>query len=184
MIDISKYENSDDVPSKDQYPNTPWTHQATLGQKYNLALEIPEGEQESADTYLWMCVGHRLRYDKAEVWQDKRFIGFRPLKWREAFEREREAIAWRAFARDIGAFELYSMVDGARIERTTNRDRVWKMYKARLPERVVGRQDKDILERVHIQREKNAKRRGEVYWRKPVSGEQVEQPQQQQLGLF
>jgi hypothetical protein len=165
MINIHEYENSEEMPSPDRYPRTPWIREVTMGEKYNPVFGIAEGDQEGADIYLWMFVGHRLRYDKAQVVEDERVVGVRPLQWREAFVREREALAWFAFAKDIGDYELYSEVNGQRVERTKHRDRVWQLFGARLPERVAGRKE-DILERVHIKRERSAKGRGESYWRK------------------
>lgn len=99
MVDIRRFENSDESPEKDEYPNTPWT-------------------------------------------------------------------------KDIGDFALYSKVDGVIVERTTHRDHVLKLFNARLPESVTGRADKDILETVHIKREKNA--------RQPEPAP-VDQPQQASL---
>jgi len=172
VIDIHKYENSEEIPEPAEYPNTPWSG----GDRYKGAFEIAEGNQESADTYLWMLVGYSLRYDICEVVENGRVIHCRKLKWREAFEHEREALAWRAFAKDIGTnregktcdirddWGLYSVVDGKRVERTKHRDHVWKLFGARLPERVAG-QPADMLEQVHRKREKSAKSRGESYWR-------------------
>lgn len=176
MINIGQYENSDEIPEPNQYPNTPWTRGAD---KYGAAFDIAEDDQESADIHLWMLVGYSLRYDLVEIVEDKRVVGRRKLKWREAFASEREALAWRAFAKDIGDFELYSMVDGQRIERTKHRDRVWKLFKARLPEKVAGK-PADMLETVHIKREKTAKGRGESYWRKG----HTPKPEPAQGGLF
>lgn len=174
MIDISAYENLDVIPTPDQYPNTPWAHGAD---RYSAAFEIAEGDQEAADIHLWMLVGFSLRYDECQVIEDNRVIRTRKLKWREAFEQERERLAWRAFAKDIGDYELYSLVDGKRIERTTYRDRAWQLFKARLPDRVAGK-PADILEQVHIKREKAAKGRGESYWRKGHAPERQQSPSQ------
>lgn len=180
VIDIQAYENCDEIPEPDQYPNTPWGRGAD---KYSAAFEIPEDDQEAADIHLWMLVGYSLRYDYVEITEDNRVIGHRKLKWREAFESERDRLAWRAFAKDIGDFELYSMVEGKRVERTTHRDRVWKLFKARLPEKIAGTPE-DILERVHKKREKSAKSKGESYWRKghtPPASDNVKPPTQEAL---
>jgi len=181
-VDFQAYENSEETPAQEQYPRTPWAREATNREKYNPAFGVPEDDQESADIHLWMCVGHRLRYDQAQAFKNGLPDGWRPLQWREAFEREREALAWQALAKDIGDWALYHVVDGKRVERTTYRDHVWKLFKARLPERVAGRQDGDILERVHSKREKAAERRGESYWRKPPkSAPEPQQPAQEAL---
>jgi hypothetical protein len=164
-VNVSEYEKSWEIPTPKEYPNTPWTHQVTNGEKYRLAFEIPADEQESADMYFAMLIGHRLRYDKGEIREDGHFVGHRPLQWREAFERERDALAWLAFAKDIGDFALYEVIDGQRVERTKHRDHVWNLFGARLPERIAGK-PAEILETVHIKREKAAKGRGESYWRK------------------
>jgi hypothetical protein len=169
-INIREYENSEETPVSERYPRTPWMREVTNGEKYNPAFGIAEDDQESADIHLWMLVGHRLRYDP----------GNHLLTWREAFEREREALAWIALAKDIGDWALYYEQDGKRVERTTHRDHVLRLFGARLPERVAGRQDVDILERVHIKREKSAKQKGESYWRKGPQP-QVEQPKQETL---
>jgi hypothetical protein len=124
-----------------------------------------------------------LRYDVVEIIEDKRIVGQRKLKWREAFANEREALAWRAFAKDIGDFELYTMVDSQRVERTTHRDRVWKLFKARLPEKVAGK-PADMLENVHIKREKAATGRGESYWRKGHAPKIEPEPPNAQGALF
>jgi hypothetical protein len=184
MIDINAYENSEEIPEPDQYPNTAWAPGPGRTDKYGAAFDIAEDDQERADIHLWMLVGYSLRYDVCQILEDNRIIGQRKLKWREAFETEREALAWRAFAKDIGDFELYSTVDGKRIERTKHRDLVWKLFKARLPKRVAGAPN-DILERAHIKREKSAKSKGESYWRKGHAPT-PEQPQQQpaQEALF
>lgn len=179
MINIREYENSEVIPALADRPRPPSIWEEAPGLKYREAFKIAENDQEAADIYLWMLVGHSLKYDICEVFQNGIVIERRPLKWREAFEREREALAWRAFAKDIGDFELYSMVEGERVERTKHRDYVWKLFKARLPERVAGT-SADILDRVHTKRAKAAKAKGESYWRKGHAPqvEQAQQPQQ------
>lgn len=149
---IAEFENLDTTPKPEEYPNTSWGRNVTLGEKYNGAFAAEN--QEMADFWLLMLVGHRLRYDSHS------------LTWRQAFEIEREELAWRALAKDIGDYELYAKVDDEVLERTTNRDFVWRTYKAALPEKATGWKGEDILERVHIKREKSAKGRGESYWRK------------------
>lgn len=179
MIDISKFENLEEIPEPKDYPNTAWTPGPGSSDKYRAAFDIAEDDQERADIHLWMLVGYSLRYDVCEIIEDGRVIGQRKLKWREAFEHERDALAWRAFTKDIGDFELYSMVDGQRVERTTHRDRAWKLFKAQLPERIRVNKPTDILETVHIKRQKSAKAKGESYWRKghtPAS-DNVSQPE-------
>lgn len=163
-FDIRLLENSDVIPESNHYPHTPWINGVSHGDKYNLAFEIDESE--GADTYLAMLIGHRLRYWKTDVFEKERFVCTRPLKWSEAFKAEREELAWLALAKDIGDFELYQRIDGKLIERTLHRDHVWTFYKAQLPERVRKGKQADILERVHIEREKKARNRGESYWRK------------------
>jgi len=176
-IDIREYEYSEQMPAPAEYPRPPAIWEEAPGLKYADAFKIAEDDQEAADIYLWMLVGYSLRHDEVAIYENDVLVGRRPLKWREAFEREREALAWRAFQKDIGTnregktcfdigddWGLYTMVDGQRVERTTHRDYVWKLFGARLPERITGRQD-DILERVHFKREKAAKAKGESCWR-------------------
>lgn len=194
MINIREYENSEEIPQPAQYPRPPAIWEEAPGLKYGEAFKVAEADQEGADIYLWMLVGHSLRYDVCEIFNEKGVvIDRRPLKWREAFEREREALAWRAFAKDIGTdragrrcdigddWGLYSMVNGERVERTKHRDHVWKLFGARLPDRIVGK-PADILETVHIKREKAAKGRGESYWRKGHAPKP--EPEPIQGGLF
>lgn len=182
-MNIKDYENLDVIPTREEYPDTAWGTGAIYGDKYGAALDIPENDQEAADIHLWMLVGYSLRHDVCEIFENHVVIERRPLKWKEAFAAVREHIAWRAFARDIGDFALYSMVDGQRIENTACRDHVWKLFGARLPERIAGRQD-DILERVHIKREKAARGKGESYWRKPPTIEPEQPTQSVQGALF
>lgn len=175
-MDIAKYENLDVVPEKHEYPRCDWEPNAGSAEKYTPALSITT--QEDADIHLWMLVGHALRYARAKVVDKGGLVTVRLLTWREAFQREREALAWRAFARDVGAgpdnkpceigdnWGLYSLVDGERRERTVNRDHIAKLFNARLPERVTGKRGADILERVQIKRERAAKGKGETYFRK------------------
>lgn len=178
-MDIREFENSETIPAPRDYPRTPWTSQTTNGEKYNLAFDIPEGEQASADDYFLMLVGHCLRHNEVAVYENDVMVGRRPLKWREAFAQEREALAWMAFARDGGTsfddWGFYRIANGERVERTTHRDHVWKLFGARLPDRVAGK-SADVLERAHIKREKSAKGKGESYWRKGHAP-QPEQPQ-------
>lgn len=180
-MNIKEYENLDVIPTREEYPDTAWGTGAIYGDKYGAALAIPENDQEAADIHLWMLVGYSLRHDVCEIFENHVVIERRPLKWKEAFASVREHLAWRAFAKDIGDWALYSMVDGQRVERTTHRDLVWKLFKARLPERITGRQD-DILERVHIKRAQSAKAKGQSYWRKghtpQVESEQPQEPSQ------
>jgi hypothetical protein len=186
--DFRQFENSEEIPMPTEYPNTPWTSEATNGEKYNLAFDIPAREQESADMYFAMLIGHCLRYNEVIVYNEKDvLVGRRRLKWCEAFEREREALAWMAFAKDGGTnfddWGFYRMVNGERVERTTHRDHIWKLFGARLPERITGK-SADILERTHIKREKAAKGRGESYWRKGHAGQPEPQKEPSQGALF
>jgi hypothetical protein len=163
MLNIAEIENLETVPNPEQYPRSPWAMGVMHGEKYGGAFAAKS--QEEADGWLLMLVGHRLRFDSYQ------------LTWRKAFEREREALAWFAFAKDIGDWELYTKVGDELVERKDHREFVARFYKAALPESITGLAGADILERTHIRREKGAKSRGESYWRKGHS-------QPTQGGLF
>jgi hypothetical protein len=167
MLTIAELEIMETVPTQAEYPNTSWGRNATLGEKYNGAFAAEN--QEQADFWLLMLVGHRLRFDSHS------------LTWKQAFIIEREELAWRALAKDIGDFELYAKTDEGLIERAVHREFVARMYKAALPIGITGRKESDILERVHIRRERAAKVRGESYWRKGHQPEQVAEPAQGSL---
>ena len=163
---ISALAESDVVPGANQYPPTSWTHECTLGDKYEPAFDAQT--QEDADAHLLLLVGHSLRYGRSR--NAEGFIV--SMSWRQAFAYERTELAWFAFARDIGQGELYrreqdSQGNWGRVERTTARDFVRRMYGAELPASITGKPaEGDILERVRQKREKAAKARGEAYWRK------------------
>ena len=184
MIEIATVENLDVIPKAEEIPNSPWTHQVANGNKYSGAFTVKD--REEADLNFLMYVGHRLRFDKVMTKQADGSYRTRAATWKEACRLEREQLAWMAFARDVGNGELYTMVDGCKVERTSSRDFVREMYGAELPERIRARKEADILEQVHLKREKAAKRRGEVYWRNvqkfPEQSETVQAPAQQ--GLF
>lgn len=164
MLNIAEIENLETHPTREQFPRSSWAPDVGLGEKYGAALAAKD--QEEADLWMLMLVGHRLRFDG------------RSLSWKQAFELEREALAWLAFARDIGDWELYSKVEGELVERAENRVFVARFYKAALPERITGRKGADILERTHIRREKSAKSKGESYWRKGHGAEPSSPPAQ------
>ena len=174
---ISELDNLSTTPDENQIPRTPFTTDTSLADRYGLAFKIEN--QEQANAHLLMCVGFALRFKEMIERDEKRNItGRRRFTWAEAFAEEREAIAWHALAKDVGSGELYSMSGGERIERTTARDFARQWYQAELPASVTGKLDDDILNRVHIRRAKEAKARGEVYWRK------TQQLPETQGGLF
>lgn len=149
---ITQFERSDAIPTPDDYPGTPWTHECKLGDKYLPAFDA--ATQEDADIHLWMLVGHSLRYghhiDKAGM--------VHKMTWAQAFAYEREQIAWFALARDVK--------DGKH-QVTEARDFAARYYSAKLPKSVTAQPDEaDILERVHIKRAKSAASKGATYWRK------------------
>lgn len=153
-ITIRAIENSDETPSSADLPETRWGQKCTLGDKYLPALAIED--PEAAGNYLLCLVGHSLRF--VVRYED---AGPRALTWREAFELERDGLAWMALARDVSRMD--------RAQSTVRR--VGELFGAFLPESVSGaRADQSIGEtaarakaKASEYREKKLKRRTNPY---------------------
>lgn len=161
---IEVLERLDVVPEPHQYPPTPWTDDCSQGDKYDGCFTAQT--QEDADIQLLMCVGHTLRYGKR---YDSEAMCWRKLTWAEAFWRERDNIAWMAFAKDVGCGDILQreLVDGqyVTVQRTKYRDHVQQLFKARLPAGIIGGANPDnTATRVAAKRSKNAKNAGVVNW--------------------
>lgn len=173
-FDIKQLEMLNERPHPDKMPGTPWTHECKLGDKYQGAFDAEN--QEAADIWLLMLVGHSLRYGHILDTQSTP-AQWRRMTWREAFEYERDELAWFAFSIDV----TRTAQPGIKVELKDARDFAAKHYKAHFPVGVTSRKDEDILERVHSKRAKVAKARGEVYWRKSMP---IPNDKPQQGGLF
>jgi hypothetical protein len=175
VLKISDVENLDSIPDESDIPHCFMGVNPDYSEKYAQAFEAET--QEEADFCFLMMVAQSLRFGETAVRDEKGFVvKRRRMIWREAVAHERLAMAWFALGKDVSR----------RVMDTTSRDFVRRLYKAELPASVTGKQDEDILERVHRKGEKNAKRSGEVYWRKvqKVGAPPAEMPEVVQESLF
>lgn len=159
------------VPSDKQLPPHELPPNALMGALLNPAFEC-ESEAE-AGVYIRKLLIHWLRFGKSK---DPKKAMYK-LTVKEAIAQIRTALWWFALARDIGENELYStrwVGDTCeKVERTKYRELACQLFGASDLSRKA--QDAELLDRVHSKRERAAKKRGEVYWRKVHAPQAAEQ---------
>lgn len=159
---ITKLAGLDMIPHESNLPPHELPPDALMGTLLNPAFDCET--QIEADLYLRKLLIHWLRFGKSK--QRERM--FQKLTAKEAVLQIRAALWWFALAKDIGAGELFEMrwagSECVKVERTKHRELVCQLFGATDQTRKLT--EADILERVHLKRERAAKKAGKVYWRK------------------
>lgn len=126
MRRISEIEQLHEIPEVSEYPAIPWNSpDVSQVDKYGRAFDART--QEEADAYLFLLIGHSLRFGGVPIIVDGR-PALRRMTWAEACAKERSNLAWFALARDVNPERM------VKIGEYPDYERACRLYGAFLPE--------------------------------------------------